>query len=468
MKRNIFERKIKDFISSNHLLEHITPSSRRGSARGEATSGGRTPLILALSGGPDSVALLRVFHSLGFNLEAAHCNFHLRGAESDRDETFCKELCAKLNIPLHVIHFDTISYAELHKVSIEMAARDLRYHYFAQLCHDINAEAVCIAHHQDDQIETVLLNIIRGTGLNGLVGMQPKVTMNNWGQPCTFIRPLLCVTEDEIMAYLKALGQDYVIDSTNLQDDAQRNKLRLDIIPMLEKVNPGVKKNIIRMTENLKDVQRIVDDSLDNAQYGNPREGYDMAKIRDFVAPLSLLWHILSPFSFNRTQAEEIINSKTDNKEWSSDEAVALLSRGTLYIVDRRKWEQQRPTLRIPESGLYKYEDGHISIKDIDVDDDFKVSREANKICVDAAKVKYPLILRPVKDGDRFMPFGMHGSKLVGDYLKDRKRNIIVRHRQLVLTDADDNIIWLVGETIDGHYKVVKGKTEKALEITIN
>ena len=435
--------------------------------------------IVALSGGPDSVALLRVLLSLGYNVHAAHCNFHLRGAESDRDENFCKALCQKLNVRLHIIHFDTNTYAELHKVSIEMAARDLRYHWFAQLSHDINADGVCIAHHQDDQVETVLLNIIRGTGLRGLIGMKPKNSI--------FLRPLLCVSESQVMDYLESLNQNYVIDSTNLENDARRNKLRLDIIPMLEKVNPAVKANIIRMTENLADVETIVNDSLEKAKkevtvpdtdlhlesvtsvvYASTLSKpliYSIPAFLSYPAPQTLYWAILSPHGFNRTQVKEIMNCKVDNKEWKSSNSIAIVSHDNLYIINRKQWEQEIPVLKIPEQGLYRYGKQHIRIEKKDINNSFTVPKESYIVAIDSSKIDFPLILRPIKAGDRFTPFGMKGSKLVSDYLKDRHRNIIERHYQLVLTDNKGQIIWLVGETIDNSCRIKAGITRQTFTI---
>ena len=194
--------------------------------------------LVALSGGADSVSLLLVLKKLGYRVEACHCNFHLRGEESIRDEKFCEQLCISENIPFHHIHFDTKSYSELHHVSIEMAARNLRYSYFESLRKDLNADAICVAHHQEDSVETVLINLIRGTGVKGLRGILPK---NG-----NIIRPLLCVNRSEIEGYLAALNQGFVIDRTNLIDDVVRNKIRLNIIPLLEQINPRVKDNILK------------------------------------------------------------------------------------------------------------------------------------------------------------------------------------------------------------------------------
>ena len=202
------KKKVADFIGKHGLL------SREGLH------------LVALSGGADSVALLLILKDLGYRIEAAHCNFHLRGEESNRDEAFVKKLCQEQNIPLHLIHFDTKEYADLHQVSIEMAARDLRYGYFRQLRKDIGAEKVCVAHHRDDAVETLLMNLMRGSGVHGLTGIRA----------CNgeIVRPLLDVSRQEIETYLHSIGQDYVMDSTNLVDDVVRNKIRLNVLPLLE------------------------------------------------------------------------------------------------------------------------------------------------------------------------------------------------------------------------------------------
>ena len=207
--------------------------------------------LVAVSGGADSVALLIVLQSMGYRVEAVHCNFQLRGEESLRDELFVKNLCYIKNIPLHIIHFDTKIYAELHQVSIEMAARELRYRYFKQLRQDVGAADVCVAHHRDDTVETVLLNLVRGTGLRGLTGIHPR---NGY-----ILRPLLCVSRQEIEAYLKAKGQEYVTDSTNLEADVQRNVIRLKVLPLLKELNPAVAENIQRTAENLVEAQQVLD-----------------------------------------------------------------------------------------------------------------------------------------------------------------------------------------------------------------
>ena len=206
-------------------------------------------VLVALSGGADSVALLRVLHCLGYSCECMHCNFHLRNAESDRDEEFVRDLCQKLDVRLHVKHFDTCAYAGNKGISIEMAARELRYSWFEEMRSSIGVDAIAVAHHRDDSVETLLLNLIRGTGINGLKGISPK---NGF-----IIRPLLQESRQSIESYLQGIHQDFVTDSTNLQDEYIRNKIRLNILPLMNEINPSVAQTIFETSQRLTEVANI-------------------------------------------------------------------------------------------------------------------------------------------------------------------------------------------------------------------
>ena len=206
-------------------------------------------ILVALSGGADSVALLRLLLSLGYTCEAAHCNFHLRGAESDRDEHFVRQLCLEHRVTLHTVHFNTEQEAKERHISIEMAARELRYAWFEKTREACSAAVIAVAHHQDDSVETLLLNLIRGTGINGLRGIRPR---NGH-----IVRPLLCLDRKEITGYLESIGQSYVTDSTNLQDEYTRNKIRLNLLPMMQEINPSVKESILKTAEHLDDAASI-------------------------------------------------------------------------------------------------------------------------------------------------------------------------------------------------------------------
>lgn len=416
--------------------------------------------LLGLSGGPDSVALFRVLLQLGYPFEALHCNFRLRGDESDRDEQFCVSLCQRHDVKLHRIHFDTFTYADLHHVSIEMAARDLRYHYFAEMLRDIGAEDVVIAHHQDDLVETVLLNLTRGTGLHGLLGIKPR---NGH-----IVRPMLCVRRQDILSYLDSLQQDYVTDSTNLKDDAKRNVMRHQVVPVLEKLNPSFSDKVALMTRHLTQVADTID-ALADQWVEKARRGasdYSLDQLRQAPSAELAFWQLLGNKGFTTTQSEEIAHCQQSGRYWLSDDYVALVHRKLLLLRDRKLWDEQLPTLRIPETGYYAYgQNRHFRLKLTDYVSPDQISRDPLQVTLDASTVVFPLTIRPLQEGDRFVPFGMKNSKLVSDYLTDRHASLLDKRRQLVVADKSGRIVWLVGRSVDARCAVNKETTKKILII---
>lgn len=414
----------------------------------------KSKYIVALSGGADSVALLLILLSQGYNVEAAHCNFHLRGDESNRDEKFVTELCHEKNVKLHLAHFDTISYSQLHKVSIEMAARHLRYSYFEQLSKDIGASGVCVAHHRDDSVETVLINLIRGTGLHGLTGIHP--------QNGNILRPLLCVSRDEIETFLNSVNQLYVTDSTNLKDDFIRNKIRLNIIPALREINPSISESIQNTSERIYDAIGIFDKSLESAIKRVSVLNSDGIVINtdDLLKEPSseyILFTILRNYNFSPAmvkQIYEVIHS--DNK----DKCGKYFESSThLLVFDRKSiivgcLNQPIKPIRIPECGNYNFDSFHLKLYIENIYDGFKPSKNSLIATLDAEKINFPLTIRNIENGDKFVPFGMLGKKLVSDYLTDNKKNMLEKKRQLIISDADGNIIWLIGERTDNRYRV--------------
>ena len=436
--------------------------------------------IVALSGGADSVSLLFVLkhleHELGIDVEAAHCNFHLRGAESVRDEEFCKQLCERLSVPLHLIHFDTQAYADLHRVSIEMAARDLRYGYFENLRRDIEAQDICVAHHRDDSVETVLLNLVRGTGLRGLRGIQPR---NG-----NIIRPLLSLSREDIVQYLGALGESYVIDSTNLHNDVKRNKIRLDVMPLLRELNPSVSQSIfessLRVGEALKVFDEAMKRSIADVTATSPSHHLTISpphhlvisveRLKQQPSPEYTLHEILSSRGFTSAQIEQIYGSLdtcSAGKIIASDSHELAFDRGSLLVQPRTNVADAARSMRIPETGTYVFSNSlKIKVAAEDCGDDYVPSRAAYCVCLDASDIKFPLTLRHIEQGDRFVPFGMNGMKLVSDYLTDRKKNVFEKRAQLVVTDAQQRIVWLVGERTDNRFRISK-ETSKALRLTL-
>ena len=413
--------------------------------------------LVALSGGADSVALLLVLRRLGYTVEAVHCNFKLRGEESDRDEMFVKELCRRNETKLHLTHFDTRAYAETHKVGIETAARQLRYSYFEQLRNDLGADSICVAHHRDDSIETVLMNLSRGTGIDGLTGIKPR---NGH-----IIRPLLCVDRQEIEQWLHTQGEHYVTDSTNLEPDIMRNMIRLEVMPRLCSVNKSTRSNIITTAKRLEEVAKVyhnsIEQSLSKLLIDNEISIDGLSKE---PSPESILYAWLSPKGFTPQTIEAICRAMTTaqpGKRWLSDSHELTIHNGRLITSER---QEERPTLRIPEEGIYVY-DSLTKVK-LSFCPPKPMVSDGKSACFDAQKLSFPIVIRPVKKGDRFHPFGMKGTKLVSDYLTDRHKSIFQKRSQLVLTDSHGTIAWVVGERTDDRFRI-DDDTSQAIRITI-
>ncbi len=439
-----FIQKVREYIQDQHLLTST-----------------KELYLVALSGGADSVALLLSLRALGYQVEACHCNFHLRGEESNRDEQFCVKLCERLAIPLHRIHFDTRSYATLHKESIELAARNLRYRYFEQLRQDMNAEGICVAHHRDDSVETVLINLVRGTGINGLTGISSR---NG-----NILRPLLCVNKEEILAYLEEKNESYITDSSNLVDDVVRNKIRLRILPLLKTINPSVFDNIAKTARHLKEASKVIDAHFEETIHIDQMASVikiDKGQLVKQASQEYALFHCLSPYGFSGRVIAEIQKSlEAVGKTWYS--ATHQL------IIDRRELLLQpinipiiRP-IKLPEEGTYVWGEGNkIRAKIIEKEHNFVPSKDKYTVTLDADKLSFPLTLRLTRNGDRFHPFGMKGSKLVSDYLTDHKRNLFEKQEQLVVEDANEEIVWLVGERTSERCRV-NDATQRILTLYI-
>jgi tRNA(Ile)-lysidine synthase len=432
--------KVSDFIGKHQLL------SREGLH------------LVALSGGADSVALLLILRELGYRIEAIHCNFHLRDKESERDESFVKALCQDKKIPLHLIHFDTNEYASVHQVSIEMAARELRYRYFEQIRQDLGAEAICVAHHRDDANETLLMNLMRGAGIHGLTGIRPR---NGH-----IVRPLLGVSRDEIEDYLQKLGQAFVTDSTNLQPDVLRNKIRLQLLPLMEQIQPGTAENLSRSSYYLSEAEKVY-----NAEISRKKENIcsnhhsslliPHSSLTSAPSPLCLLHELLMPLGFNRTQIELIMShlNEASGKEFVTPTHTLVINRDTLIVEPIR---EPMKSMKIPETGTYRIDDStviRIELLETVADANTLISREPLIATLDAAKISFPLTVRPIQQGDRFRPFGMTGQKLVSDYLTDIKQPLTNKRRQLVITDATGSILWLVGLRTDHRFRITSETT---------
>ena len=387
-------------------------------------------ILVAVSGGADSVALLCMMHEQGTDIAALHCNFHLRGEESERDERFVSDLCQKLHIPLHVKHFDTRSYAKEHHISIEMAARELRYTWFEEKRQELGAEDIAVAHHRDDQAETVLLNLIRGTGLRGLSGMHPRSGH--------IVRPLLNWSRQDILDYLSRIGQDFITDSTNLERDALRNRIRLDVMPLLREINP-------QAAGHIADTARIVAEAL--PYY---RQGVDMSTD---LSPTTLHERLLG-LGFTPAQEQQMWQSQRSGATFESATHRATFSQGRL-VVEEKLAPAPMPILT---ESLIEVPDPLAWVT--------HESLPSDTCVIDARLVSRGLTTRQSKPGDRFRPFGMKGgSRLVSDFLAERGLSVFERQRQWLVCHGDD-IVWVIGHRIDDRFRITAA-TKKILKLSI-
>ena len=409
-------KKVKEFIEKEDLFSK------------------QDKILVALSGGADSVALTRILITLGYHCEAAHCNFELRGEESDRDEDFVRNFCRSLNIKCHSIHFETRRYAAQQSISIEMAARELRYNWFSKICEESDCQVVAVAHHKDDSVETMLLNLIRGTGINGLLGIRPK---NG-----NVVRPLLCASRQEVVAYLHRMNQTYVTDSTNLEDEYTRNKIRLNLLPLMEEINPSVKDGLVKTASYLNDISKVyqqaIKESIDRI-FITPEKEISIEKLMNEPAPQALLFEVLFPLGFNSTQVEEVYGSLNGQpgKRFISSQWQVVKDR-ELLLIEKVKTANDKPQI-IFEEVLFTKE--------------FVIPKDKNTACFDANKFKGVISIRKWEKGDYFIPFGMKGKKLVSDFMTDSKFSLLKKEQQWVLS-CNDQIAWLIGERTDNRFRI--------------
>ena len=409
-------KKVKEFIEKEDLFSK------------------QDKILVALSGGADSVALTRILITLGYHCEAAHCNFELRGEESDRDEDFVRNFCRSLNIKCHSIHFETRRYAAQQSISIEMAARELRYNWFSKIREESDCQVVAVAHHKDDSVETMLLNLIRGTGINGLLGIRPK---NG-----NVVRPLLCASRQEVVEYLHRMNQTYVTDSTNLEDEYTRNKIRLNLLPLMEEINPSVKDGLVKTASYLNDISKVyqqaIKESIDRI-FITPEKEISIEKLMNEPAPQALLFEVLSPLGFNSTQVEEVYGSLNGQpgKRFISSQWQVVKDRD-LLLIEKVKTANDKPQI-IFEEVLFTKE--------------FVIPKDKNTACFDANKFKGVISIRKWEKGDYFIPFGMKGKKLVSDFMTDSKFSLLKKEQQWVLS-CNDQIAWLIGERTDNRFRI--------------
>lgn len=420
----------------------------------------QSKVLVGLSGGPDSMALIHILIQLGYNCIAGHCNFHLRGENSNSDAAFVNRWCAENDIPLFTIDFDTESYATSKKISIEMAARELRYDWFEKIRLEQNATSIGIAHHKDDSVETILINLIRGTGIKGLTGI--PIT-NKY-----IVRPLLDVSRSEIMEYLSLNEVPYVIDNTNEEEIYTRNTLRLKVLPTLEKINPSVKNSIVTTANNLKEVEKIYDAYIQYATATVLQDNLiDIAKLQQTYSHQSVLFEILSPLGFTPSVIEDIANNldSIPGKIYLANSYRLLKDREHLVISKHNPTGDEVKEYLIYPDTVNSVLPINIKIESENYTPDFKIQKNRSILHVDSDKLNFPLVLRKWRKADWFVPFGMKGKKKLSDFFTDNKFTLFEKEEIWILISGDD-IVWIVNHRADNRFKV-NSTTKTVCTITL-
>lgn len=425
-------------------------------------------VVVALSGGADSVVLMDVLHRLDYCCIGAHVNFHLRGDESDRDAAFSHQLCMDLGVPFYKTDLYAAEYAEQEGISIEMAARELRYRWFEQLRKEQGAVAVAVAHHRDDSVETVLLNLIRGTGIRGLTGIKPR---NG-----NVVRPLLCCDREGVLEYIEQRGLTFVTDRSNLLNEYRRNKIRLEVLPLLESIQPSVRESIARTMDHLGETEILYDQAIVEAKsrlcsdWKTGQAVYplkiSLAALEMEKAPQSVLYELLSEYGFGRIDVQSVWKNRwgISGRIYYSHTHRLIFDRDCIIV-------SELPAQEITE---YPLEETQVAINEpislkcefVKPGRNYKISTSKSMAFLDADKLLFPLTLRHPKKGDNFVPFGMHGRKLISDFCIDRKLNALEKEELWLLCSGKD-VVWVIGERIDNRFRV-DDRTKRVFHLSID
>lgn len=422
-------------------------------------------ILLAVSGGVDSMVMTDLFVRSGYKFSMAHCNFHLRGEESNRDEAFVREYAQNNNIELFVQDFDTYSYMDKEKKSLEMSARELRYDWFKRIAEENGFDYLATAHHADDSIETFLINLLRGTGIAGLHGILPKSGY--------VIRPLLFVGRKKINEYSQRNNIAFVEDSTNKDTKFTRNKIRNEIVPLLKDISPNfdvvLKRDIERLRETEQVFRSVVDKTKkDILKKKGDRVELSIEELRKLNPIHIFVYEILSEYGFNDSNINAICDSLEDNsasgKMFYSDNYRLLRDRKSLFITKKEDENvSENYTIENYNTQIDRPISLHLeTLRDLRF---IRIPKEKSVAMFDYDLLKFPLELRHWKPGDVFSPFGLHGKQKLSDFFTNQKYSIIDKERQWLLCSGDD-IIWVVGERISDKYKITnKTKTIYKVEI---
>lgn len=414
-----------------------------------------TRLLCAVSGGIDSMVMLSLLNEMNYECVVAHCNFRLRGDESDGDEQFVREMCEKMYIPCFVNTFDTHKFADETGLSIQMAARKLRYDWFYELAEKENCSYIALAHNSDDQVETAILNFARGTGIRGVSGMKPLAGK--------LFRPLIEVSRADIVQISTEDNIPFHNDSTNATTKYARNKVRHLVIPLLEEINVAAKENILKSVSYFAETERIMNDYVRRAKEAamsssNGLLRIDVAIIMQTAAPSTVLFEMLIGEGVPKPLASEsvcLLEAQTGRK--CEMDGVEIVRNREYIEVQKSVGENDESVVTVNAIGELKKYGFEISFAYCD--DDFVFDKNPQVAYIDVKKLKFPLTLRKWNFGDKFMPLGMKGMRKLSDFFKDEKLSQAEKSNVRIL-ESDGKIVWVVGMRIDERFKFDKDTKE--------
>ena len=416
------------------------------------------------------MVMLSLFAQLKYKFTVAHCNFTLRGNESDADEQFVKDSCKELNVPIATRRFSTKEYAKKNHISIQMAARELRYSWFEELRKEQNLTYITTAHHFNDQEETMIINLLRGSGLSGLRAMLPR-------QGC-ILKPLLWANRAEIINYAKSHSIAFREDSSNSEIHYLRNKIRQQLIPLLKTIQPELDSILHSTIKRLRNDELLIEKYLGEitkeiTSTSNKMLIIDLEKLKKYPGQESIIFKILSPFGFNESQAEDIVyNAETQSgRLFISNSHRAIINQSKLLVEETIFIESKTFTFvedDLKNGIIYLLDNilpGRISFETIPISE-FLLSKNPSTAQLDYSKIEFPITIRKWVKGDYFYPLGLSGRKMLSDYFTDHKFSVFEKEK-VWLVCSGDKIIWLLGQRIDDRYKISEN-TRKVLRINLS
>ncbi len=409
-------------------------------------------VLLAVSGGRDSVLMAHLFNEARFNFGIAHCNFNLRGDDSQKDEEFASDLAGSLDVPFFTSSFDTGVHSRQHRISIQMAARDLRYQWLEEIRSDFGFRYISVAHHQNDVIETMLLNLTRGTGIAGMHGILPKKNK--------IIRPVLFLTREEINQVVGQEGFSYREDNSNESTKYARNKIRLEVIPILKELNPSLEETFEANRKRFAELEVLLNKQVREIKaklFKEPGPGeyeISLAALKELEPLDTLLYELFHPYGFTESILNDLKKAwdGTPGKVFSSGSHDLHLDRGRLLLTHRKDTLPEDVHIH-EEDTLITWDNTKFSSRSVSISD-FELRPGIGIAQVDRALLKFPLLLRRWSTGDRFQPLGVNGKKKVSDFFIEQKIPLGRKKNIGILENGNGDIIWIAGLRIDERYKI--------------